>query len=117
MLLRRALNNLQKEGLAKALASKVLGFVISDWLTTPRHSNYTKSIQAAILAGIDMVIVILDSLLFKLFCFSLYPSSDGSGGRKHPSEKENGVNQVLDKGVGLSSLPISQESSTSKSRG
>ncbi|KAG5553381.1 hypothetical protein RHGRI_011307 [Rhododendron griersonianum] len=44
-------------------------------------------------------------------------SNDGSGGRKHPSEKENGVNQVLDKGVGLSSLPISQESSTSKSRG
>ncbi|KAI8546280.1 hypothetical protein RHMOL_Rhmol07G0105000 [Rhododendron molle] len=35
---------------------------------------------------------------------------DGSGGRKHPSEKENGVNQVLDKGVGLSSLPTSQES-------
>ncbi|KAI8529817.1 hypothetical protein RHMOL_Rhmol11G0003400 [Rhododendron molle] len=30
------------------------GFVISDRLTTPWHSNYTKSIQAAILAGIDM---------------------------------------------------------------
>ncbi|XP_058217383.1 uncharacterized protein LOC131328457 [Rhododendron vialii] len=46
----------------------------------------------------------------QLFCFSLNPSSDGSGGRKHPSEKENGVNQVPDKGVGLSSLPTSQES-------
>ncbi|XP_058218637.1 uncharacterized protein LOC131329507 isoform X3 [Rhododendron vialii] len=39
-----------------------------------------------------------------------YISNDGSGGRKHPSEKENGVNQVPDKGVGLSSLPTSQES-------
>lgn len=41
---------------------KFKGFVISDWegidrLTTPWHSNYTKSIQAAILAGIDMVMV------------------------------------------------------------
>ncbi|XP_058211513.1 uncharacterized protein LOC131323684 [Rhododendron vialii] len=41
---------------------KFKGFVISDWegidrLTTPWHSNYAKSIQAAILAGINMVMV------------------------------------------------------------
>ncbi|KAG5531760.1 hypothetical protein RHGRI_016863 [Rhododendron griersonianum] len=39
-----------------------------------------------------------------------YAYLDGSGGRKHSSEKENGVNQVPDNGVGLSSLPTSQES-------
>ncbi|XP_030962569.1 uncharacterized protein LOC115983871 [Quercus lobata] len=38
------------------------GFVISDWqgldrITSPPHANYTYSIQAAILAGIDMVMV------------------------------------------------------------
>lgn len=36
------------------------GFVISDWegldrITSTPHSNYTYSVQAAILAGIDMV--------------------------------------------------------------
>ncbi|XP_028552901.1 uncharacterized protein LOC110105897 [Dendrobium catenatum] len=36
------------------------GFLISDWegidrITTPAHANYTFSIQARILAGIDMV--------------------------------------------------------------
>ncbi|XP_028115293.1 uncharacterized protein LOC114313136 isoform X5 [Camellia sinensis] len=41
---------------------KFKGFVISDWegidrITTPPHSNYTYSVQAAILAGIDMVMV------------------------------------------------------------
>ncbi|KAG5560004.1 hypothetical protein RHGRI_003325 [Rhododendron griersonianum] len=59
---------------------------------------------------------VLDSL-FRMWNNSVNCCADGSSGRKHPSEKENGVNQVLDKGVGLSSLPISQESSTSKSRG
>ncbi|GMI65064.1 hypothetical protein like AT5G20950 [Hibiscus trionum] len=38
------------------------GFVITDWegldrITTPSHANYSYSIQAAILAGIDMVMV------------------------------------------------------------
>ncbi|KAG8387309.1 hypothetical protein BUALT_Bualt02G0007900 [Buddleja alternifolia] len=38
------------------------GFVISDWegidkITTPPHANYTYSVQAGILAGIDMVMV------------------------------------------------------------
>lgn len=38
------------------------GFVISDWegidrITSPPHSNYTYSVQASILAGIDMVMV------------------------------------------------------------
>ncbi|XVF56859.1 hypothetical protein PTKIN_Ptkin06aG0154000 [Pterospermum kingtungense] len=38
------------------------GFVISDWegidrITTPPHANYTYSIQAAISAGLDMVMV------------------------------------------------------------
>ncbi|XP_039041981.1 beta-glucosidase BoGH3B-like isoform X2 [Hibiscus syriacus] len=41
---------------------KFKGFVISDWqgidrITTPPHSNYTYSVQAAIQAGIDMVMV------------------------------------------------------------
>ncbi|XP_031111405.1 uncharacterized protein LOC116015470 isoform X2 [Ipomoea triloba] len=41
---------------------KFEGFVISDWqgidkITDPPHSNYSYSVQAAILAGIDMVIV------------------------------------------------------------
>ncbi|XP_022150697.1 uncharacterized protein LOC111018764 isoform X2 [Momordica charantia] len=41
---------------------KFKGFVISDWegldrITSPPHSNYTYSVQAAILAGIDMVMV------------------------------------------------------------
>ncbi|CAH9073361.1 unnamed protein product [Cuscuta epithymum] len=41
---------------------KFKGFVISDWLaidriTSPAHSNYTYSVQASILAGIDMVMV------------------------------------------------------------
>ncbi|XP_057981149.1 uncharacterized protein LOC131166577 [Malania oleifera] len=41
---------------------KFNGFVISDWqgidrITSPPHSNYTYSIQAALLAGIDMVMV------------------------------------------------------------
>lgn len=36
------------------------GFVISDWegldrITSPLHSNYSYSVQAAIEAGIDMV--------------------------------------------------------------
>ena len=36
------------------------GFIISDWqgidrITSPPHANYTYSIQASILAGIDMV--------------------------------------------------------------
>ena len=36
------------------------GFIISDWqgidkITSPPHSNYTYSIQASILAGVDMV--------------------------------------------------------------
>ncbi|KAK9987409.1 hypothetical protein SO802_032360 [Lithocarpus litseifolius] len=40
-----------------------LGFVISDWegvdrITSPPHSNYTYSIQAAVQAGIDMAVVI-----------------------------------------------------------
>lgn len=43
-------------------ALKFKGFVISDWegldrITSTPHSNYTYSIQAAILAGIDMVMV------------------------------------------------------------
>ncbi|XP_024963560.1 uncharacterized protein LOC112503796 [Cynara cardunculus var. scolymus] len=38
------------------------GFVISDWegidrITSPPHSNYTYSVEASILAGIDMVMV------------------------------------------------------------
>ncbi|TQD79893.1 hypothetical protein C1H46_034525 [Malus baccata] len=38
------------------------GFVISDWegidrITSPPHSNYTYSVQASVLAGIDMVMV------------------------------------------------------------
>lgn len=38
------------------------GFVISDWqgldrITNPFHANYTYSVQAAVLAGIDMVMV------------------------------------------------------------
>ncbi|XAR60231.1 Glucan 1,3-beta-glucosidase [Bertholletia excelsa] len=38
------------------------GFVISDWqgidrITTPPHANYSYSVQASILAGIDMVMV------------------------------------------------------------
>ncbi|KVI11280.1 Glycoside hydrolase family 3 [Cynara cardunculus var. scolymus] len=42
--------------------STVMGFVISDWegidrITSPPHSNYTYSVQASILAGIDMVMV------------------------------------------------------------
>ncbi|XP_024967048.1 uncharacterized protein LOC112506942 isoform X2 [Cynara cardunculus var. scolymus] len=41
---------------------KFKGFVISDWegidrITSPPHSNYTYSVQASILAGIDMVMV------------------------------------------------------------
>ncbi|VFQ98735.1 unnamed protein product [Cuscuta campestris] len=41
---------------------KFKGFVISDWqgidrITSPAHSNYTYSVQASILAGIDMVMV------------------------------------------------------------
>ncbi|XP_052193000.1 uncharacterized protein LOC127801699 isoform X2 [Diospyros lotus] len=41
---------------------KFKGFVISDWegidkITTPPHSNYTYSVQASILAGVDMVMV------------------------------------------------------------
>lgn len=39
---------------------KFQGFVISDWqgidrITDPPHSNYTYSVQAGVLAGIDMV--------------------------------------------------------------
>lgn len=39
---------------------KFQGFVISDWqgidrITSPPHSNYTYSVQAGVLAGIDMV--------------------------------------------------------------
>ncbi|XP_065622914.1 uncharacterized protein LOC111996302 isoform X1 [Quercus suber] len=39
---------------------KFRGFIISDWqgidkITSPPHSNYTYSIQASILAGVDMV--------------------------------------------------------------
>lgn len=38
------------------------GFVISDWegidrITSPPHSNYTYSVQASILAGLDMIMV------------------------------------------------------------
>ena len=38
----------------------IQGFVISDWegidrITSPPHSNYTYSVQASVLAGIDMV--------------------------------------------------------------
>ncbi|KAK3003885.1 hypothetical protein RJ639_019717, partial [Escallonia herrerae] len=38
------------------------GFVISDWegidrITSPPHSNYTYSVQASVLAGIDMVMI------------------------------------------------------------
>ncbi|KNA21260.1 hypothetical protein SOVF_044950 [Spinacia oleracea] len=41
---------------------KFRGFVISDWegidrITTPPHANYTYSVQAGVLAGIDMVMV------------------------------------------------------------
>ncbi|KAG9152478.1 hypothetical protein Leryth_016414 [Lithospermum erythrorhizon] len=41
---------------------KFRGFVISDWqgidrITNPPHANYTYSVQAGILAGIDMVMV------------------------------------------------------------
>ncbi|XP_062091655.1 uncharacterized protein LOC133797682 [Humulus lupulus] len=41
---------------------KFKGFVISDWegidrITTPPHANYTYSVQAAVQAGIDMVMV------------------------------------------------------------
>ncbi|XP_038892439.1 beta-glucosidase BoGH3B-like isoform X1 [Benincasa hispida] len=41
---------------------KFKGFIISDWegldrITSPPHSNYTYSVQAAILAGIDMVMI------------------------------------------------------------
>ncbi|KAA8537058.1 hypothetical protein F0562_029536 [Nyssa sinensis] len=41
---------------------KFKGFVISDWegidrITSPPHSNYTYSVQASILAGIDMVML------------------------------------------------------------
>ncbi|KAK4719741.1 hypothetical protein R3W88_018079 [Solanum pinnatisectum] len=41
---------------------KFRGFVISDWeginqITTPRDANYTYSVQAGILAGIDMVMI------------------------------------------------------------
>ncbi|KAM3684997.1 hypothetical protein ACB098_11G087700 [Castanea mollissima] len=41
------------------------GFIISDWqgidrITSPPHANYTYSIQASILAGIDMVMVPYD---------------------------------------------------------
>ncbi|KAM1124675.1 hypothetical protein ACFX11_040242 [Malus domestica] len=41
---------------------KFKGFVISDWegidrITSPPHSNYTYSVQASVLAGIDMVMV------------------------------------------------------------
>ncbi|XP_031381238.1 uncharacterized protein LOC116195940 [Punica granatum] len=41
---------------------KFKGFVISDWqgidrITSPPHENYTYSVQAGILAGIDMVMV------------------------------------------------------------
>ncbi|VFQ95433.1 unnamed protein product [Cuscuta campestris] len=44
---------------------KFKGFVISDWggldrITTPSHANYSYSVQAGILAGIDMVMVPLD---------------------------------------------------------
>ncbi|KAI0495025.1 hypothetical protein KFK09_025172 [Dendrobium nobile] len=41
------------------------GFLISDWegidrITTPAHANYTFSIQAGILAGIDMIMIPFD---------------------------------------------------------
>ncbi|KAK4799697.1 hypothetical protein SAY86_025062 [Trapa natans] len=41
---------------------KFKGFVISDWqgldrITSPPHANYTYSVQAGILAGIDMIMV------------------------------------------------------------
>ncbi|KAK2983085.1 hypothetical protein RJ640_006472, partial [Escallonia rubra] len=41
---------------------KFKGFVISDWegidrITSPPHSNYTYSVQASVLAGIDMVMI------------------------------------------------------------
>ncbi|XP_047941254.1 beta-glucosidase BoGH3B-like [Salvia hispanica] len=41
---------------------KFRGFVISDWegidrITSPPHANYTYSVQAGVLAGIDMVMV------------------------------------------------------------
>ncbi|KAI3758663.1 hypothetical protein L6452_06233 [Arctium lappa] len=45
------------------------GFVISDWegidrITSPPHSNYTYSVQASILAGIDMVMVPINYVEF-----------------------------------------------------
>lgn len=38
----------------------IQGFVISDWegvdrITSPPHANYSYSVQASILAGLDMV--------------------------------------------------------------
>ncbi|XP_051124283.1 uncharacterized protein LOC127246750 [Andrographis paniculata] len=41
---------------------KFKGFVISDWqgidrITSPPHSNYTYSVQASVLAGVDMVML------------------------------------------------------------
>nr|GME15331.1 lysosomal beta glucosidase-like [Ipomoea batatas] len=49
-------------GIPYVFAPCIAGFVISDWqgidkITDPPHSNYSYSVQAAILAGIDMVIV------------------------------------------------------------
>lgn len=40
------------------------GFVISDWqgidrITSPPHANYSYSVQASILAGLDMVKTVL----------------------------------------------------------
>ncbi|KAG5523776.1 hypothetical protein RHGRI_030687 [Rhododendron griersonianum] len=101
MLLRRAPNNLQKEGLAMALASKALNLSNKE----SAELRWKPGMQGRGSRG--------GRGDYSPRCIS----NDGSGGRKHPSEKENGVNQVLDKGVGLSSLPISQESSTSKSGG
>nr|GMD69778.1 beta-glucosidase BoGH3B-like isoform X1 [Ipomoea batatas] len=49
------------DSIRKGVAT-VMGFVISDWegidrITDPPHANYTYSVQAGILAGIDMVMV------------------------------------------------------------
>ncbi|KAK8677393.1 hypothetical protein V6N13_142935 [Hibiscus sabdariffa] len=48
--------------LTRVVSMDFQGFVISDWqgidkITSPPHSNYTYSVQAAIQAGIDMVMV------------------------------------------------------------
>nr|GMD73648.1 beta-glucosidase BoGH3B-like isoform X1 [Ipomoea batatas] len=49
------------DSIRKGVAT-VMGFVISDWegidrITDPPHANYTYSVQAGVLAGIDMVMV------------------------------------------------------------